>query len=118
MSDRLELLDGENWEEFLTAPAAVLMLGKSDCDACAAWTAELEGFLAGDERWRHVRFGKLLLDKPGLVSFKRANPWIAELDVLPVNVLFVNGAEVKRFAGAGVDRLVSRLERAVGEAAA
>jgi hypothetical protein len=108
---RLEILDGTSWQDFLAAPAAALMLGKSDCASCAAWTEELERFLDADERFRHVRFGKLLLDKPGLVSFKRANPWIAELDVLPVTVIFVNGVEAKRFAGGGVDRLVSRLER-------
>jgi hypothetical protein len=108
---RLELLDGSNWQEFLASPAAVLMLGKSDCAACAEWTAELERFLEADGRFGHVRFGKLLLDKPGLVSFKRANPWIAELDALPVTVLFANGVETKRFAGGGIDRLVTRLER-------
>ena len=117
MSDtRLEAIDGSNWEAFVASPAAVLMIGKSDCEACAAWTAELTEFLAGDERFGHVRFGKLLLDKPGLVSFKRANPWIAELDVLPTNVLYVNGQESKRFAGGGVDRLVARLERIAGTA--
>ncbi len=111
MTSRLELLDGKSWEPFLAAPAAVLMLGKSDCAACAAWTEELESFLATDDRWRHVRFGKILLDTPGLVSFKRANPWIAELDDLPVNVIYVNGKEVKRLVGSGVERLVTRLER-------
>jgi hypothetical protein len=111
MTSRLELLDGKSWEPFLASPAAVLLLGKSDCAACAAWTEELETFLASDERFRHVRFGKILLDTPGLVGFKRANPWIAELDVLPVNVLYAGGQEVKRFAGAGVDRLVTRLEK-------
>jgi hypothetical protein len=108
---RLEALDGTSWQAFLSAPTAVLMLGKSDCAACAAWTEELEAFLAADERWRDVRFGKLLLDRPGLVSFKRANPWIAELDVLPVNVIYRDGKEAKRFAGGGIDRLVARLER-------
>ena len=115
MSERLERLDGSNWEAFVASPAAVLMLGKSDCAACAAWTAELEAFLEKDERWRHVRFGKLLLDKPGLISFKRANSWIAELHDLPTNVLYVNGRESKRFAGGGIERLVTRLERGVGE---
>ncbi len=115
---RLEMIDGQNWEAFVASPAAVLMIGKSDCAACAAWTAELGAFLETDERWRHVRFGKLLLDKPGLISFKRANPWIAELHDLPTNVLYVNGHETKRFAGSGVERLVTRLERGVGEATA
>ncbi len=118
MSDRLETIDGQNWEAFVASPAAVLMLGKSDCAACAAWTAELEAFLEHDARWRHVRFGKLVLDKPGLISFKRANPWIADVHELPTNVLYVNGLETKRFAGSGVERLVTRLERGVGEAAA
>lgn len=114
MSGRLEMLDGKSWEAFLASPAAVLMLGKSDCPACAEWTAELESFLEADARWTHVRFGKLLLDTPGLVSFKRANPWIAELDMLPVTLVFVNGKEAKRFAGGGVERLVTRMERALG----
>jgi hypothetical protein len=118
MSDRLEKIDGQNWEAFVASPAAVLMIGKGDCAACAAWTAELGAFLETDERWRHVRFGKLLLDKPGLISFKRANPWIAELHDLPTNVLYVDGQETKRFAGSGVERLVTRLERGVGESAA
>lgn len=115
---RLEKLDGRSVLDFVAAPAAVLMLGKSDCEACATWTAELEAFLATDERWRHVRFGKLLLDKPGMIAFKRANPWIAELDVLPVNVIYANGQESKRFAGGGIERLVTRLERGIGEAKA
>jgi hypothetical protein len=116
MSGRLEILDGRSWEPFVAAPAAVLMLGKSDCDACKAWSAELEGFLASDERFGGVRFGKVLLDTPGLASFKRANPWIAGLDSLPFNVIFVKGERVKDFAGGGIDRLVNRLERVLGEA--
>jgi hypothetical protein len=108
---RLELLDGKSWEEFVGAPAAVLVLGKNGCEACASWTSELEAFLAGDPRWQNVRFGKLLLDTPGLVSFKRANPWVAELDALPFNVIYRDGRRSRDFAGGGVERLVTRLER-------
>lgn len=111
MSERLETIDGQNWEAFVAAPVAVLMLGKSDCEACRAWTAELSEWLGGDEAFRDVRFGKLLLDTPGLISFKRANPWIAEVDTLPFNLIYVGGERVKQFAGSGVERLVSRLER-------
>jgi hypothetical protein len=115
MSERLEAIDGTNWEAFVAAPVAVLVIGKSDCAACSAWSEELTAMLATDERWRDVRFGKLLLDKPGLVSFKRANPWLAEADQLPFNVIYVNGEPVKRFAGSGVERLASRLERVLAE---
>ena len=46
--DRLEAIDGTNWETFLEAPWAVLMLGKSDCEHCAEYTEELHTFLATD----------------------------------------------------------------------
>jgi len=111
MSERLETIDGKSWEAFVAAPVAVLMLGKSDCEACRTWTAELSEWLAGEQRFRNVRFGKLLLDTPGLVSFKRANPWIAEVDTLPFNLIYGRGERVKQFAGGGVERLVARLER-------
>jgi len=107
----LEQIDGRNWEEFLQAPVAVLMLGKSDCPACGAWTDELSAFLAADGEFPHVRFGKILLDKGGLVGFKRAHPWIAELDVLPFNQIFVAGERSKSFAGGGIGRLLGRLRQ-------
>jgi hypothetical protein len=111
---RLEPIDGRTWEDLLGAPVAVLLLGKSDCPACAAWTAELEDFLARDAEFGGVRFGKVLLDQGGLIGFKRAHPWIAELDVLPFTQIFANGQRVKGFAGGGADRLVTRLRQVVG----
>lgn len=110
----LEILDARSWAEFSAAPASVLMLGKSDCPACAEWSAELERFLASDTRWRHVRFGKLLLDQRGLIDFKRSNAWIADLDVLPHNVLLRAGERAAEFSGSGTDRLETRLERVFG----
>lgn len=107
-------MDAGNWKAFLDAPGAVLVLGKSDCEACRQWAAELEAFLAEDERFGEVRFGKLLLDQRGLVEFKRANPWIATVDSLPFNVLYVDGKRVKSWAGGGVGRLVNRLQNALG----
>jgi hypothetical protein len=112
---KLEQLDGTSVADFLAAPAAVLMLGKSDCEACARWTEELEGFLAGDSEWADVRFGKLLLDKAGLIAFKRGNPWVAELDVLPFNVIYKSGEKQSEFAGSGVPRLENRLRMILRE---
>jgi hypothetical protein len=106
---KLEKIDATNWRDFVGAPRAVLMLGKSDCAACGQWTEELETFLASDEEWKDVRFGKILLDQRGLVDFKRANPWIAEVSDLPFNQIYVNGERSKSFAGGGVERLVNRL---------
>lgn len=109
---RLEQLDGKTWQEFLDAPKVVLMLGKTDCAACKAWSEELEAFLEKDEDYRDVRFGKILLDTPGLVTFKKAHgDWVKTVDVLPFTVIFQNGERKKSFAGAGVERLTNRLAR-------
>ena len=106
---RLESVDGTNWREFVAAPLAVLVIGKSDCPSCTAWSAELETFLESDRDWSHVRFGKMLLDKGGLIDFKRANPWLAEVEELPFNQIYVRGERSKAFPGGGLDRLVDRL---------
>lgn len=106
---RIEKLEGDRWREFIRAPVAVLVLGKSDCEACSAWSRELETFLEKDQEWRDVRFGKILLDERGLIDFKRANPWIAELDVLPFTQIYTAGERSKSFAGGGIERLVNRL---------
>ena len=110
---RLEIIDRENWREFLAAPAAVLMLGKSNCEACGKWAEELTAFLDSDEAWTHVRFGKLELDKGGMAEFKKENTWIAGLDDLPYNIIYANGDRKKEFLGSGVDRLVNRMQRVV-----
>jgi hypothetical protein len=115
--ERLERLDGASLAEFLAAPVAVLLLARSDCEACARWTAELEDFLARDRRFAHVRFGKLVLDQRGLAEWKRANPWLAELEDLPTNVIYRGGERASTFAGSGISRLVHRLEQHAGSGA-
>lgn len=110
----LQFLDPATLDEFLTAPVAVLMLAKTDCDACAQWTEELETYLSSDgfdPAFGDVRFGKLILNQPRLGAFKKANPWLAEVDVLPTNVIFRGGQADKRWAGGGLDRLLNRLRR-------
>lgn len=112
---RFESIGRENWEEFIQAPAAVLMLGKTDCAACNTWTEELIQFLDSDADWSHVRFGKLLLDTPGLAGFKRANAeWLQDVNDLPYNVIYKEGELQKSFVGGGIERLTRRLEKTVG----
>lgn len=113
MMSRLELLDRDSWRDFLAAPTAVLMLGKTDCPACRAWTDELNAFLGDDERWTEVRFGKLELDRPGLGAFKKENPWLSGLDDLPYTIVYVAGEKKKEFLGGGIDRLVNRMQRVI-----
>jgi len=108
---RLEDIAPDRWQELTSAPFAVLVLGKTDCPACADWSAELERFLEQDREFEHVRFGKIMLDRPGFGSFKKANPWLTELDVLPYTQLYRNGERVKGFAGGGIERLTNRLRK-------
>ena len=108
---RLEALTPASWKDLVDSPAAVLILGKSDCDNCARWSEELTEWLTSGDPWPNVRFGKLMLDTPGLVAFKRANPWVAQLEMLPHTVIYRDGEKVKEFAGGGVERLDSRLRR-------
>ena len=107
---RLEVIEGAGWEDLLAAPAALLVLGRSDCAACGMWVEELERFLATDATWTHVRFGHLRLDQPGLLDFKRANPWVASVCELPTNLLYVGGVRKKTWLGGGAKRLEERLE--------
>ena len=111
---RLEAIDGENWADLLGAEASVLVLGRSDCAACAAWGEELQAYLAKDERWNGVRFGTMTLDDGGLATFKKANPWVTEICELPTNLIYVRGEQVKRYVGGGAHRLEERLEKVLG----
>ena len=111
---KLEQISGDNWREFLGGELAILMLGKSDCAACGAWTTELEAWLeAGPKLPAHAppaRFGKMLLDSRGLTDFKRENmSWLKDLEDLPFTIIYRNGERTKSFAGGGVDRLETRL---------
>jgi hypothetical protein len=114
LAKTLETVDGGNWREFVAAPVALLVIGKSDCPACAEWGAELERFLATDTEWQDVRFGKMFLDKGGLIEFKRASLWLADVDELPFNQMYVGGKRSKSWPGGGIDRLVSRLQAVRG----
>ena len=107
----LEQLGRDEWAGLIEAPLAVLILGKTTCAACKTWAAELTEFLENDEEFGDVRFGKLDIDTPGLISFKRANPWISGLSDLPHTSIWVNGEKKKEFFGGGADRLANRLRR-------
>ncbi len=111
----LEAVGAEEWEGFVAhSPASVLVLTKSDCAACAAWSEELIDWLESGTAPEGIRIGKMILDVPGLGAFKKANPWLRDVDSLPFNVIYVAGEKTKTFAGAGLPRLQARLESVLG----
>ena len=110
----LKRLGRDDWAELLDAPLSVLIVGKTTCEHCKSWAAELDEFLASDEEFADVAFGKIDLDTPGLVSFKRAHPWVSELSDLPHTSIWKGGEKQKEFFGGGMDRLANRLRRFQG----
>lgn len=110
----LEILDRDSLDEFLASPHAVLILAKTDCAACASWSAELVAALQdlpADDRLGTVRFGKLILNQPGLGAFKRNSPWLKDVNDLPYTVLYADNEYRRGFIGGGWQRLVNRLNR-------
>ena len=110
----LEQVGRETWKDLVGAPIGFLMLGRSDC---GKWTTELQGFLESEDAaaYAAVRFGTMVLDERGLGEFKKANPWLAEVEYLPYNLLYKDGERVKDWPGGGLDRLLNRLRRLTGE---
>jgi hypothetical protein len=104
---RVEQLDSGTWAPFLEAPISLLVLGKTGCEACKIWAKTLSNQM--DEVASEVRVGTLLLDAPGLAHFKIAHPWIALVDVLPFNALYINGERVAEWAGGSIERLQKEL---------
>lgn len=104
----VELLTKDNWQDFLKEPKAVLMLGKTTCEACKEWTADLKEWSDSPEG---IRFGKINLDEPGWGRFKLQEKWVSEVDVLPFNAIYIDGENKKSWAGGGLDRLSNRLNR-------
>ncbi|MEM9944123.1 MAG: hypothetical protein AAF939_21385 [Planctomycetota bacterium] len=103
-------LDHENLDEFLKQKSFVLILGKSDCDACNQWETDLNDAFANEDLG-DLPVGKLNLDQRKLGNFKRENPWLQEVNDLPFNAIYRDGDLVKSFAGGGISRLKPRLER-------
>jgi hypothetical protein len=56
------------------------------------------------------------LGGPESPSRPGGNPWLADVDVLPYTLIYRAGEKVAEFAGGGIGRLESRLERVRSEA--
>ena len=73
------------------------MLGKSDCDTATTTP-------------------RSSTDRGGLASFKRANPWLADVDALLYTLIYKGRQKVAEFAGGGIGWLEARLQRLRTEA--
>lgn len=104
---RIEHLDSDSWAPFLAAPISLLVLGKTGCEPCKLWVKTLSNQM--DEIASEIRVGTLLLDAPGFGHFKIAHPWVAFVDILPFNALYIDGERVAEWAGGSIERLEKEL---------
>ena len=104
-------LTDENYEAFLKSGVRLLVLTLPDCPNCLDWTGQLGEFLASDEDWNQVRFGKIDLESENTKKFRSASEWLEFVEGVPFNVVYLEGEPKASFFGAGVARMVKRLER-------
>lgn len=104
---KISKITSNNWTDFLQSEISVLILERDGCTNCEEWSNEIHSSNISEL----VRFGKLNLDDTGLGRIKISNPWIAEVDILPYNAIFINGELKKHWAGGGINRLQNRLDR-------
>lgn len=108
-------VNDQNLAEFVRSMFGVLILSKTDCGACIGYEQNLNELISVG-KLRGVVIGKMNLDIPGSGRFKRDNPWIAKLDVLPHTLLFRAGIKVAQFATSKGSYLLEQLEDAGYEA--
>ena len=84
----------------------LLILGRPSCDDCQALYAELAPW----EPSLPLEILTLNLRAPEGEAFRAANPWVAHIDHVPFNVLYVGGEPVDQWTGGDLARLVSSLE--------
>ncbi len=112
LSGRLVLnFSDENIEEVVNAERAVLIFTKSDCGHCAAYQAEIEALFEQGEM-EGVSIGKVVLNQRGIIRYKRDNPWLSGLRLLPYTLLYSEGQPVDAFAASKGAYLLERIERA------
>src|SRR5262249_2262586 len=80
-------LDDATGDRVIGALHGALVLAKDDCDNCAAYESQIRR-LQEEGQLGDLVVGKLVLTQPGCRDFKRANPWLRELDLLPYTILY------------------------------
>ncbi len=84
----------------------LLILGRPSCDDCQALYAKLASW----EPSRALEILTLNLRASEGEAFLAANPWVAHIDHVPFNVLYVDGEPVAQWTGDDLGRLVASLE--------
>jgi hypothetical protein len=107
----LELLDEETWEPFINAPISVLILSKNDCNACSQLSDELGVWFSTEHVPSNVRYGKIMLDNPGMGRFKITHRLVLNVDVMPFMAIFADGERVSEWSGGDFSRFQRQIRQ-------
>jgi len=107
-ADSVLYVTDDTIERIVGARHGALVLAKEDCDNCAAYEAEIRR-LNEQGQLGDLVVGKLVLTRPGCRRFKRANPWLSEVDFLPYTLLYASGEKVDAFAASRGTYLLERM---------
>ena len=110
-ADSVQYVDDESVDRIVGAPHGALILAKDECGSCAEYESEIRG-LQADGLLGDLVVGKLILTRPGSTEFKRANPWLRDLEYLPYTLLYASGEKVDEFATSKGFYLLERAEDA------
>jgi hypothetical protein len=91
-----------NWEEIISSPLSLVIFTKNECKDCKQWLDKLNV----SDRFEKMIYAVMNLSDKGLGKIKIENPWISQIDILPFNVLFVEGELQENWSGANEDRLI------------
>src|SRR5436190_22869409 len=100
-------VDDDTLDRVVRAGHGALVLAKDECDNCAAYEAQIRR-LREEGQLGDLVIGKMVLTRPGCRNFKRANPWLSEVDFLPYTLLYASGEKVDEFAGSKGTYLLER----------
>jgi len=92
----VEEITDTNYQEFKQSPRAVLVVGTTTCKNCKTYDPVVNAL---SQNLPFIRFGKAILDKPGLTQLKREYTDIQKW-TLPTTLLTKEGKEISRLQGA------------------
>ena len=85
----------------------LLILGRPSCDDCVEWYAALATWTPPHP----LKVCTLDLSTELGEVFKEHHAWTAHIEMIPFNVLYVDGEPVDQWAGGSVERLVKALQQ-------
>ncbi len=106
----LQTVSDGDLDAVIAADEGVLILAQGGCGPCSRYQQEIVALISAG-RLDGVTVGVLRLDERGAAGFKRANPWLRDLQGLPHTLIYRRGERIDGFGASKASYLLERLER-------